>query len=698
MTNHRSFWLIIAVILLSTVAFAQVGRIEGTVSLPGNHFEPAPGATVTIFREHHDSLSTTTNSEGHFVFETVPVGTYSAHATLDGYLPGEGHVTVTENHTATLNLVLRAPETGFGRVEGTVHLPGDHGGPAPGATVTISRDPNNGLTTTADDSGHFVFESVPVALYTAHAMLEGYLPAEGTVMVTDGHTSTLDLFLRGEPTGVGRVEGLVLLPGEHSGPAVGSVVTLRQEHHDSLSSTTDADGHFVFESVPVGEYSARATLEGYLAAEATVWVVDGRTTNVTLHLRSEPTGGGAVEGTVLSSDGSTPREASIELAGSNNHAFYRTESNAEGHFAFAHVLAGAYNITAMAPMHGFASAEIEVADNVTTHVTLVLSDSSNGGGHHHGDSLTVVDLQGTAIVVRPDSANRPHRVLYYLDVDNDGAPDYRLSFGPPWYDPGDGAHRPENGDQITIHGGLLTYTDPPVVVVYEINGQFWRQPFHGHGGHGGGDHGHDGCNPDSVTRVELDGIAVVMNNGGYHGDQVMYGLNTDNDMMPEYMLDFGRADYDPGNGAQRPANGDSISIVGGQIYCPNAMVPIVIVYEINGLFWREPGDTLGLGPVDGVEAAAPVKVGAPVSYLTARNYPNPFNPTTVINYSLPIGGEVKLTVYDLTGRQVSDLVNRHQEAGNYVIAFDGHMFSSGIYFYRVSVGSLSVTHRILLLK
>jgi hypothetical protein len=191
---------------------------------------------------------------------------------------------------------------------------------------------------------------------------------------------------------------------------------------------------------------------------------------------------------------------------------------------------------------------------------------------------------------------------------------------------------------------------------------------------------------------------MVMTGGGYHGERTMYALNTDNDMMPNYMLDFGRPDYNPGNGATRPANGDSIAIVGGQIDCPNAQTPIVIVYEINGMFWREPGDTTGLGAVDGVQSVGPIKVGTPVSYLTARNYPNPFNPTTVINYSLPVAGAVKLTVYDLTGRKVSDLVNRYQEAGSYAIGFDGHAMPSGIYFYRVTVGSLTFTNRMVLLK
>ena len=209
----------------------------------------------------------------------------------------------------------------------------------------------------------------------------------------------------------------------------------------------------------------------------------------------------------------------------------------------------------------------------------------------------MVDLAGVAIVVSagPDSGNHPRPLHYFIDVNGDGTPDYRLAFGPPWYNPQNGAHRPANGDSITIHGGLLTATRPPVVVVYAINGLPWRSPFHGHGGHGGGDHGNGGCNPDSVSLVELNGVALVRPVDGFHGKRVRYALARPGTDAIAAFLDFGRPDYVPESGAVRPLNGDTVAIVGGQIYCPNADVPIVIVYEINGLLWREPGDTLGLG-------------------------------------------------------------------------------------------------------
>jgi len=409
---------------------------------------------------------------------------------------------------------------------------------------------------------------------------------------------------------------------------------------------------------------------------------------------------GNVIGVVQLPDGTPAPRAMVFLSGvsgghGNHCPHFRMPTDTLGRFGFNAVPAGPYTISATAPRGGFAAQLIEVFPGQTTNVTLVLRRLPPGPH----DSLTIVELSGTAIVEQPDSLH-PRIARYFLDVDGDGAADYHLSFGPPWYqpDPPSGATRPADGDEITIVGGLLTHTDPPVVVVFEINGLFWRDPRHGHGGHGGGDHWRRGCNPDSITAVEFAGIAMVRTTSDpVHGERVRYLCNTDNDTLPNYVLDFGAPDYDPGSGAARPEDGDAITIVGGQLYCPNAMIPFVIVYEINGLFWREPGDTTGLGPMI-LAATEPVELGAPLSFITARNYPNPFNPVTTINYSVPIAGDVQLTVYDLTGREVANLVDRYQTAGSYAVAWDGKSSASGIYFYRVSVGKLNFTGRMVLMK
>ncbi len=69
----------------------------------------------------------------------------------------------------------------------------------------------------------------------------------------------------------------------------------------------------------------------------------------------------------------------------------------------------------------------------------------------------------------------------------------------------------------------------------------------------------------------------------------------------------------------------------------------------------------------------------------SQNYPNPFNPTTIIRYQLSTNGRVRLVVFDASGQTVSTLVNREQPSGNHTAVFDSRGFSSGVYFYRLTV-------------
>ncbi|MBC8277219.1 MAG: T9SS type A sorting domain-containing protein [FCB group bacterium] len=79
-------------------------------------------------------------------------------------------------------------------------------------------------------------------------------------------------------------------------------------------------------------------------------------------------------------------------------------------------------------------------------------------------------------------------------------------------------------------------------------------------------------------------------------------------------------------------------------------------------------------------------------------YPNPFNPATKFNFTLPVAGEVSLSVYDISGRTVGRLINGRMNAGLHEIAFDGSGLSSGIYFTRLQTGDFQQTQKIVLVK
>lgn len=86
------------------------------------------------------------------------------------------------------------------------------------------------------------------------------------------------------------------------------------------------------------------------------------------------------------------------------------------------------------------------------------------------------------------------------------------------------------------------------------------------------------------------------------------------------------------------------------------------------------------------------------SYALAQNYPNPFNPTTTIQYSLANAGNVSLKIYDVLGREVANLVNGRQAAGEYTVQFNAANLASGIYFYRLQAGDFVQTKKMMLVK
>lgn len=88
----------------------------------------------------------------------------------------------------------------------------------------------------------------------------------------------------------------------------------------------------------------------------------------------------------------------------------------------------------------------------------------------------------------------------------------------------------------------------------------------------------------------------------------------------------------------------------------------------------------------------------PSGFKLLQNYPNPFNPTTVISYEMPVSGYVRLTIYDILGREIKILVNGYQKAGYYDVRFNAGNLASGVYFYRILAYDFAVTKKMVLLK
>ena len=96
--------------------------------------------------------------------------------------------------------------------------------------------------------------------------------------------------------------------------------------------------------------------------------------------------------------------------------------------------------------------------------------------------------------------------------------------------------------------------------------------------------------------------------------------------------------------------------------------------------------------------AVEMRMHNPEHYALAQNYPNPFNPSTKISYILNSNGKVRLSVYDLTGREVTVLVDGVQNSGAHVAVFSGAGLASGVYFYKLQAAEQVITKKMALVR
>jgi len=88
----------------------------------------------------------------------------------------------------------------------------------------------------------------------------------------------------------------------------------------------------------------------------------------------------------------------------------------------------------------------------------------------------------------------------------------------------------------------------------------------------------------------------------------------------------------------------------------------------------------------------------PLEYALEQNWPNPFNPSTSIEYGLKYAGLTELAVFDVIGREVVNLIHDYQPAGKYRVTFDGGSLPAGLYFYRIKSGEFKSVRKMLLVK
>lgn len=147
----------------------------------------------------------------------------------------------------------------------------------------------------------------------------------------------------------------------------------------------------------------------------------------------------------------------------------------------------------------------------------------------------------------------------------------------------------------------------------------------------------------------------------------------------------------------------TVSVIRGFRFLPVVFLLVLVASPLLASGLREdqpaadPLSDQGKGTVSGRSTAAQ-GVALPRAFDLAQNFPNPFNPSTLIRYAIPVKSHVLLTVHNILGQVVATIVNEDQDAGFHEIRFDAPNLSSGVYLYRLESGKFVETRKLTIIK
>lgn len=209
-----------------------------------------------------------------------------------------------------------------------------------------------------------------------------------------------------------------------------------------------------------------------------------------------------------------------------------------------------------------------------------------------------------------------------------------------------------------------------------------------------------GVGPAIISGVDGDGIPINFRPVAITGYYKFTSINSDYMQVQANLMKNGAG---VGVGAANLNPAGSYSQFNIEIYYISEDVPdtaIIAVFIagnggfpnvgskmfVDDLAWSNSTDVKDLGN------------GIPQNFELMQNFPNPFNPSTKIRYSIPEISFATIKVYDMLGNEVATLVDEEQAAGNYETDFNAAGLSSGMYFYTLKAGNFVETKKMLLLK
>ncbi|MDQ7065329.1 MAG: carboxypeptidase regulatory-like domain-containing protein [candidate division KSB1 bacterium] len=315
--------------------------VLSVVVVAGEIFGNVGTASASITAEHADgrTFSAISNSEGNYRITELPAGTYTVHATKNGYVtsPAQQQVTLTATGKQEVNFTLSA---NTGSIAGTVR--NTTGEPLAGVSVTAVSDGNAPVTAATDSSGSYAMRDLPAGrTYTVIAELDGYSadPAQRQVTVQKHQTAAANFVLA---KNTGTIKGRVVAQG---GLALDKalVSVKNQDTGQSKSTWSGTDGRFEFQSLAAGQYLVSVSKGGYASeGDSLVTLGEGATVELTLTMESQT---GAIRGFVRYR-GRGLNQISVVASGPTEMS---VKTGNDGAFRFGALPAGNYDLRAEKP-------------------------------------------------------------------------------------------------------------------------------------------------------------------------------------------------------------------------------------------------------------------------------------------------------------------------------------------------------------
>jgi hypothetical protein len=702
-----------------TFNLAQGAAISGTV-YAADGVTPLAGAIVSLsrLRDSRDQLSArqaVSDANGHYRIGGLASGGYQVMAVREGYLPEYYQEAARRSDADTVQVTAPAEMTGINfslaqtsAITGLITAEVTSTPVANAWIVAYNRSSFSGKhlmpagKARSDENGLYIM-TLPPGSYLLTAEATGYVAEwfdnaatvdlATPVEVKSGEHTLASFALKGWGGLSGKVSDAVT-----AAPIAGALIQAFNEEKRvgqlrSFEATSLEDGSYAFPGLPSGRYIVVAKAPGYLKE---YWQEADSLRNATIITMENGTPvsgidftlgtGGSIEGVVTDAADNLPiADVRIEIQSRNGRIKMRGVSDAEGKYAIKGLEGGSYLVSAVhagyvsqwydsVATRREATAVEVLASQAATGIDFVLSKVTPLPRSISGlvvDDSTSLPIQNALILAIPvRSFHRPRKALsaedgtyllsglpagsYVLLVDARG---YKGEFY-------DNVRSWKEAKAIeVIEGQEVTGIDiglaPQLRGAYQIAGKVvdaGGAPVEG-----------------ALVTLTAEGENVASMITAEDGDYCFDGIPADS-----YALTASAAGYeDSAPAAESLALGGTIN-----------------VYGLN-LLVTDQATAVGENP------ALPVTSGL------EQNYPNPFNPSTRIDFALAQAGTVRLTVYDILGREVKRIVQGELPAGKHSAIWDGtdnrgEKMASGVYFYRLQVDgkadSFSKMRRMLLIK